>query len=217
LACKPRAVRFIQKDKAIAVGGEESNDIFILDVIETLRPRNPLKLHTAPVRSLAASSDGRYLVSGGDDERVAFWDFNFGRDYRPAIKISAAGSIHSLCFSSDDNYLAIGTRNGHILVYDFAQLKHIGEPKPNWSERYPWGAVNDIRFFKNNERLIAGGSKGIFRIFHTETGLELLSVKAMDEPSAVLDGLTTIAVSPDEKTIAVGHYSDGKIRLFNVK
>ncbi|MFH1378499.1 MAG: protein kinase [Planctomycetota bacterium] len=217
LLCRPRAIQFVEKDFSIAVAGEESKDIYILNADTLITAKDPIKLHTAPVRSLAASSAGRYLVSGGDDERIAFWDLQLGKEYRPAIRMPGAGSIHSLTFSSDDKYLAIGTRNGHILMYDFAQLKQIGEPKPKWSERYPWGAVNDIRFFKDNERLVAGGSKGVLRIFHPETGLELLSVKVMDEPATIYDCLTSVAVSPDEKTIAVGHYSDGKIRLFSVQ
>jgi WD40 repeat protein len=67
-------------------------------------PRRVLA-HKAAIRSLAWSSDGSMLASGGDDANVAIWDAGFTQ--KALLPHDAA--IMALAFSPDQRWLAVAT------------------------------------------------------------------------------------------------------------
>lgn len=57
-----------------------NNDyVFFFQIIDLLegRPVYTLQGHDGPVRAVAASADGNYFASGGEDKQVLVWKNNF--------------------------------------------------------------------------------------------------------------------------------------------
>jgi WD40 repeat protein len=67
--------------------------------------------HMAIIKSLMFTSDGKYLVSAGDDKVVRIWDIATGktvRTIRGQIGDGPEGKIYAAALSRNDKYLAVG-------------------------------------------------------------------------------------------------------------
>ncbi|MEK6320575.1 MAG: protein kinase [Acidobacteriota bacterium] len=77
--------------------------------------------HTAAVRKALFSSDGRLLVSCGEDGKVIVWDF--ARRERIATLTDHTSWVTALAFSPDGKWFATGGDDQKVIVWDAAQLK----------------------------------------------------------------------------------------------
>jgi WD40 repeat protein len=77
-----------------------------------------LDAHKANVTSLAFQHRGALLASGGEDGLVALWQP--GKQEGAAALAKHADPISQLVWSSDDQFLAIGTASGGVLIYTTA-------------------------------------------------------------------------------------------------
>ena len=68
--------------------------------------------HTAAVRAVAVSPDGRMLVSGGDDRTVRLWSIENGDELIPRRIVNIAG-VTAIAWSSS-GVIAWGTEDGAI-------------------------------------------------------------------------------------------------------
>lgn len=91
------------------------------------KPRSPrqrrkhpaimLSGHTAPARTLAFSSDGRRLVTGGDDATILVWDM---RDPARPLHLSTlpqAGSVHAVAVSSNGTILTCCDNHSKVRLW----------------------------------------------------------------------------------------------------
>lgn len=69
-----------------------------------------------PIYSLTFSSDGKYLVSAGDDASIKIWDLSNGQLLNE-LK-SHSKTIYSLAFSKDGSMLASGGIDKTIRVWE---------------------------------------------------------------------------------------------------
>lgn len=76
--------------------------------------------HKFAVTACAFSEDGRWLVSGGFDETLRFWDTQTGQALEVLYQV---GKIQSAKWSSDGRYLAVGMADGTIDVL------HLSRPR----------------------------------------------------------------------------------------
>lgn len=74
--------------------------------METGKITNTLEGHAMPIRSIAFSKDGKYLITGSDDCHVKIYEVNSGE---LVGTLSGHGSwVVSVAFSPDNNFFASG-------------------------------------------------------------------------------------------------------------
>ena len=66
--------------------------------------------------SLAFSSDGKYLLSGGDDTEIKIWDLSNGQLLNSVKNHNK--TIYNLAFTDDGSILASGGLDGSIKVWE---------------------------------------------------------------------------------------------------
>ncbi len=147
-----------------------------------------------PVRALAFTPDGRYLVCAQHDEgrwsqRIVFYDT---RDYRPAFSLTAERlSATGLVVSRDGKLLAACSPR-RLYIWDIAQRELLHTIKAHEK------VIESIAFAPNGRMLVSGSRDDTVRVWNTRTGKQVLKIDAKQ------DGVLAVAFSPSGRTIASG-------------
>jgi WD40 repeat protein len=168
-----------------------------------------LKGHTDIVWSVAFSSDGKTLISCGDDKTVRFWDVSTGAQVR---RIEHSNGVGSIALSPDGKLLASvdwkkSSADGgswwqpdtRIRIWDVATGKELRQLKVSARQVAPGvdaGVIN-IAFSADGETLVAGELGGVLRIWDPATGKER---RRFDQ---FLGTVTAFAFAPRGRSLAV--------------
>ena len=169
--------------------------------LRTGKKTQSLKFDGVPdgVMTLAFSPDGRRLVSGGD-RVLRLWDVTTGKQ----LKLFGAGrQTHSVAFTPDGKYFAIGRFDDAVSLWDSKSLKVV--------RRFPGhGArVYSLAFSRDGKYLLTGSADQKVRLWEMATGKKIREW-ASKHPGR----FWSVAFSPDGTMVAGG--SEGShIRVWN--
>jgi WD40 repeat protein len=173
--------------------------------------------HMALIRSLLFTSNGKQIVSAGDDKTIRVWDWQAGktlRTIRGQVGSGAEGQIYALALSPDGRWLAaggfmaqgFGVRDddvGDIRLYDFASGKLAALLKGHT------GSVNGVAFSPNGKLLLSGDGAASAIIWDVEKRAQL----------HVLQGHTAeiyaVGFTPDGARAVTGSF-DATLKLWSV-
>jgi WD40 repeat protein len=76
-----------------------------------------LENHTGWVQCVSFSQDGRYIVSGSDDQTVSVWDAaSGGHEELVSFRTSETGGISAVAFAPDGRQVVVGCEDGSVHV-----------------------------------------------------------------------------------------------------
>ncbi|HEV3076126.1 MAG TPA: toll/interleukin-1 receptor domain-containing protein, partial [Thermoanaerobaculia bacterium] len=170
-----------------ATADEDGNQ----DVIN--RPRGgTLRLpYEDRVRSLQFSANGKYLATLSQSGVARVWDVTSGREVITVERVSPRR--HSVTISADGQRLAVAGWRGLARVFDLGSRREVARMS------HP-SNVNSVGFGPNGRTLITASDDTIARVWRTEHGREVCTVKHEAMPS--MEGGIGMAFNHDGTLLA---------------
>ena len=174
----------------------------------------PLKGHSDHVSTVAFSPDGKTLASGSSDNTIILWDVASGRPIGQPLR-GYNSSIYSVAFSPDGKTLASGSGDNTIILWDVASQQPIGQPLRGHDS-----SIYSVAFSPDGKTLASGSADYTVILWDVSTAFNTSVAHASGQPigqplQSHSDHVSTVAFSPDGKTLASGS-SDDTIILWDV-
>jgi len=140
-----------------------------------------VEAHSRWIRRIAASQDGKHVVSIADDMACRIWNAQTGqlvhelRGHEPRTPHHFPSMLYACGFSADGAFLATADRVGRVIVWDVASGKLAGSVEAK--EMYTWdpkqrihsiGGPRSVAFSLDGNLLAVGGMGQVGNIDHLE-------------------------------------------------
>jgi len=192
--------------------------------------------HTENINAIAFSPDGKFLVSGSNDNTVKIWDTESGRELRTFIGHDK--EVLSVAFSPDGKIIASGSKetdfrqdsvgegsylNGTLKIWDVQSGKELFSIRHGGFQKNAYG-IENITFSPDGTRVAitsavkhGGYTFSVIRIYNTKTG-NLLNTLYGDR-KIKSNYFYSLDFSPDGKNIIATEengYGKYLIRILNI-
>lgn len=195
----------VTPDGQSAATGDESGSLRILNVA-TQQAKQAIDAHAAAITALAVSPDGSIVYSVGLDKALKVWQTADGKQVGKALEL--ASPPQALTMSGSGQWLAVGSDDGMLQVWDVKTITSDGERKPLREIKAHTGAVAALTSIdKPSESLISAGKDGLVRRWSIATG-EQEREYALGSPITAL-----AASSPGQQLAAAG---GGRIKVWKI-
>lgn len=192
--------------------------------IQKLTARRRYVGHSGPVMAVKfiPSGTNERLATACVDGTVKLWDkrkaiclFNFDGQFSQAVR--------SLAWSDDGKFLAAGSEDGLVLVWDAENAeKCAGDltitmdgitsfrlvPQPHFTQGH-LGAVRALGFTNDGKHIVSGGDDGILRLWRIDAGGERIRRKFPGHIGAI----QALSLNTDSSLCATSG-SDGTVRVW---
>jgi WD40 repeat protein len=197
-------------DGSLLAAANEDKSARLWDVRDPANPKpvgEPLRDHTAAVRSLAFSPDGRTLATTGDDQTIRLWDVATRTRIGKPMTGHTEG-VHTVAFSGDGKLLASGADDKTVRLWDPATQNPVGQPLVGHT-----GPVWSVKFSPDGLELASGGGDATARLWNLSNPA---APSPLGRPLAAPGGTVfAIGFSPDGGSLATGS-QENTVRLWSL-
>lgn len=137
--------------------GSESGSIRIIDLNNVDKKPLELKGHTGPTYSIVFSKDAQQLFSSGADKKILSWDISTGNSTQIFQENT---TVRSISLSPDNKFLAGGTEDGRLLLWDIANNQLITLKS---DDVYP---IYSVAFNRTGTLMASGDIKGGLKLWN---------------------------------------------------
>ncbi len=197
--------------KLLAAAGERSTlvlfDAISGKLVQRLQGHDPNAGNFfGSVRSVVFDPQGRWLFSGGDDQRIIRWSLPKGEKLG---EWQAPAEVNSLALSPDGTTLASGLRGGsqQIMLWNVADGKIIRSLDGHTSSI---GQSNGLAFSPDGKRLASASADKTARVWDWQKGKSLFTMQSHH------GRVQAVAFSPDGKILATSG-NDQQIILWDAE
>jgi WD40 repeat protein/class 3 adenylate cyclase len=162
---------------------------------------SPNLKHNSAVKSIAVSPDGKYILSGSEDNTAKLWETATGKEIR-TFK-GHCGWVCGVCFSPDGKFVLTGSYDHTLKLWETATGKEIH----TFTGHTHW--ITGVCFSPNGKYIVSGSWDKTIKLWDTETGLEVAAFKGHG------NAVACVGFSPDGKYIISGSY-DNTVKLWKV-
>lgn len=168
----------------------------------TLRKSTEISAHTGGAWWAAASPDGGFVLTGGQDQMVRLWR---GRDGQALAQIAVEAAVMG-AIAPDSRRAALALRDGRLEVRELPSLRLLE------SRRLSSATLIDLVFSPAGDRLFCGGTSGAIHVLATDDWREITTLRwrtGVREETTV----DRLAVSENGSTLAA-YSNDGRVRMW---
>ena len=196
-----QCIRFLPIYGHFILSASHDEKIKLWDVLNNRKLTRTYMGHTAAIKDLAFTLDGKTFLSAGFDKNILLWDTEYGKVIRGFTnhKIPLCCKIHP--DPDKQNIFLVGTENKKIVQYD----ARTGDLTMQYEEHL--GAVNTVTFFDNNKKIASTADDK--KIFIWEFGIPVV-IKHVTEPD--MHTIPIALLHPNGK-YWVGQSMDNKVSI----
>jgi WD40 repeat protein/tRNA A-37 threonylcarbamoyl transferase component Bud32 len=158
------------------------------------KPIGPVLAHELAVFSVALSRDGRFALTGSDDNTARLWSAENGRPVGQPLRNQA--SVCTVAFSPDSTRAVTATSRGIAQLWSVPDGRPLGDPMRHRDR------ILNVAFHPSGQELVTVSGDGTARVWHLPMAPEPLKSAVA---GAVLRDEPRLAYSPDGRQIFVGY------------
>jgi hypothetical protein len=175
----------------------------VLVKAQTDVPIFTLNGHSYTTNCVRFSNDGKFLASGGGDNKLIIWDMKTGSQVL-GFKGATYGGINSIIFSQDDKKIALALEDKTIKLFDAQNGAEIKTFKGHDFK------VLDVRFLMDGKTIVSASNDYTLKIWKPEADKATQTLKGHSL------GVNSLSLSTDGKRL-ISSSIDKTIKIWNTE